>query len=35
MNAVLSQPPEGAWLYLWIDANYLKVCEGGGSSAVR
>ena len=28
-NAFLSRPLEGAWPYLWLDATYLKVREGG------
>ena len=29
VNAFLSRPLEGAWPYLWLDASYLKVREGG------
>ncbi len=29
VNAFLSRPREGAWPYLWLDATYLKVREGG------
>ena len=29
VNACLSQPLEGAWPYLWLDATYEKVREGG------
>jgi len=29
VNAFLSRPLEGAWPYLWLDATYLKVREGG------
>ena len=29
VNAFLSRPLEGAWPYLWLDAIYLKVREGG------
>ncbi|EHK53442.1 putative transposase [Mesorhizobium alhagi CCNWXJ12-2] len=29
VNAFLTRPLEGAWLYLWLDATYLKVREGG------
>ena len=29
VNAFLSRPIEGEWPYLWIDATYLKVREGG------
>ena len=29
VNAFLSLPLEGAWPYLWLDATYLKVREGG------
>ncbi len=29
MNAFLTRPLEGAWPYLWLDATYLKVREGG------
>lgn len=29
MNAFLFRPLEGAWPYLWLDATYLKVREGG------
>ena len=29
VNAFLARPIEGAWPYLWIDATYLKVREGG------
>ncbi len=29
VDAFLSRPLEGAWPYLWLDAIYLKVREGG------
>lgn len=29
VNAFLGRPIEGEWPYLWIDATYLKVREGG------
>ena len=29
MNAFLERPLEGEWPYLWLDATYLKVREGG------
>ena len=29
VNAFLGRPLEGAWPYLWLDATYLKVREGG------
>jgi transposase-like protein len=29
VNAFLSRPLEGAWPYLWLDATYLKVGDGG------
>src|ERR671929_48563 len=29
VNAFLERPLEGAWPYLWLDATYLKVREGG------
>ena len=29
VNAFLSRPLEGTWPYLWIDATYVKVREGG------
>jgi transposase-like protein len=29
VNAFLARPLEGAWPYLWLDATYLKVREGG------
>jgi transposase-like protein len=29
VNAFLNRPLEGAWPYLWLDATYLKVREGG------
>lgn len=29
VNAFLSRPIEGTWPYLWIDATYVKVREGG------
>jgi putative transposase len=29
VNAFLSRPIEGDWPYLWLDATYLKVREGG------
>lgn len=29
VNAFLSRPVEGAWRYLWLDATYLTVWDGG------
>ena len=29
VNAFLNRPIEGSWPYLWIDATYVKVREGG------
>jgi putative transposase len=29
VNAFLARPIEGEWLYLWIDATYVQVREGG------
>ena len=29
VNAFLSRPLEGAWPYLWLDATYIRVREGG------
>ena len=29
VNAFLDRPLEGAWPYLWLDATYVKVREGG------
>ena len=29
VNAFLNRPIEGDWPYLWLDATYLKVQEGG------
>jgi len=29
VNAFLTRPLEGAWPYLWLDATYFKVREGG------
>jgi putative transposase len=29
VNAFLTRPLEGAWPYLWLDATYLRVREGG------
>ena len=29
VNAFLNRPVEGEWPYLWLDATYLKVREGG------
>jgi transposase-like protein len=29
VNAFLSRPLEGAWPYLWLDATYLRVRDGG------
>lgn len=29
VNAFLSRPMEGAWLYLWRDASYVKAPDGG------
>jgi len=31
VNGFLTRPLEGAWPYLWLDATYLKVREGGRS----
>lgn len=28
VNALLTQPLEGVWPYLWLDATYVKVREG-------
>ena len=37
VNAFLQRPLEGAWPYLWLDATYIKVRDGGRivSRAVR
>ena len=35
VDAFLSRPLEGAWPYLWLDATYLKVREGGRIIARR
>src|SRR4051794_41943092 len=29
VNAFLDRPLDGEWPYLWLDATYLKVREGG------
>ena len=29
MNAFLDRPLDGEWPYLWLDATYLKVRDGG------
>ncbi len=29
LNAFLERPIEGEWRYLWLDASYLKVRDGG------
>jgi len=29
VNAFLTRPLEGAWPYLWLDATYLEVRDGG------
>src|SRR5690349_18111493 len=29
VNAFLSRPLEGSWPYLWLDATYIKVRDGG------
>ena len=29
MNIFLSRPLEGDWPYVWLDATYLKLREGG------
>ena len=29
VNAFLRRPLDGEWPYLWLDATYLKVREGG------
>ncbi len=29
VNAFLQRPIEGEWPYLWIDATYVKVRQGG------
>ena len=29
VDAFLTRPIEGEWPYLWIDATYLKVRQGG------
>jgi putative transposase len=34
VNAFLERPIEGEWRYLWLDATYLKVREGGRSVSV-
>ena len=31
-GAFLERPLEGEWPYLWLDATYLRVREGGSSS---
>jgi putative transposase len=35
VNAFLDRPIEGEWPYLWLDATYLKVRDGGRSSRSR
>jgi transposase-like protein len=35
VNAFLTRPLEGAWPYLWLDATYLKVREGGRIVSLR
>ena len=35
LNAFLERPIEGEWPYLWLDATYLKQCEGEGSPRWR
>jgi transposase-like protein len=35
VNAFLSRPLEGAWPYLWLDATYVKVREGGVRAFLR
>ncbi len=35
VNAFLTRPIEGDWPYLWIDATYLKVREGGDNRRWR
>jgi transposase-like protein len=32
VNGFLDRPLEGAWPYLWLDATYLKVRDGGSIS---
>jgi putative transposase len=34
VNAFLQRPLDGEWRYLWLDATYLKVREGGRTVAV-
>ncbi len=34
VNTFLMRPLEGAWPYLWLDATYLKVREGGRAAIV-
>ena len=34
VKAFLTRPLEGDWLYLWIDATYLKVRRGGRTASV-
>jgi len=29
VNAFLDRPLDGEWSYLWLDATYLKVRDGG------
>jgi transposase-like protein len=29
VNAFLTRPIEGEWRYVWIDATYVWVCQGG------
>ena len=29
VSAFLDRPLDGEWPYLWLDATYLKVCDGG------
>jgi putative transposase len=35
VNAFLDRPIEGEWRYLWLDATYLKVRDGGRIVSVR
>src|SRR6201997_4682940 len=34
VNAFLERPIEGEWRYLWLDATYLKVRDGGRIASV-
>ena len=29
VEAFLTRPIEGQWVYLWIESTYLRVCQGG------